>query len=321
VTDRPALTPADRADVVAALRGVPELANHELRLSTLPGGITNRNVLVEPVGQTSRYVLRLPGTDTHLLGISREVERDATLAAAAVGVGPEVIAFVRPQGYLLTRYIEGDALSGEAMHRADTLGRVADALRSVHAGPAIPGRFVPIRIVAAYRRLARDRGVVTPAQYEPSRAIADRVGLALRATAGELAPCHNDLVSTNFIDDGRRVRIVDWEYAAMGDPIFDLGNFSANQRLTPDEEATFLEAYDGRSVRRDRLGRLRLMRVMSHFREAMWGVVQEAISTLDVDFAAYAREHFERLLRDASTTEFEEALRDASRPGSGVTRG
>ena len=83
--------------------------------------------------------------------------------------------------------------------------------------------------------------------------------------------------------------------AGMGDPFFDLGNFSINHELTPDEDEILLTAYDG-TVRADRLARLTLMRVVSDFREAMWGVLQQGVSTLDVNFVDYAGEHFERLI-------------------------
>ena len=123
---------------------------------------------------------------------------------------------------------------------------------------------------------------------------------------------HNDLLNANIIDDGARIRIVDWEYAGMGDPFFDLGNFSVNHELAPDEDAVLLEAYEG-EVRPARFARLAVMRIVSDFREAMWGVLQQGISTLDVDFVGYADEHFERLLQNASGPAFEEHLREAAR--------
>ncbi len=236
------------------------------------------------------------------------------MAAAGVGVGPEVTAFIRPEGYLVTRFIEGSPVSDEAVRRPETLRRVADSLRRIHDGPAIPGIFVPLRIVEAYRALALARGVRIPAEYELAAAIGRRIELACLAAPLEPRPCHNDLLNANFIDDGVRIRIVDWEYAGMGDPFFDLGNFSINHELTPDEDAVLLAAYDGAA------GRPRpsaspassLMRVVSDFREAMWGVLQQGISTLDVDFVAYAGEHFDRLLANASTTAFERALRETA---------
>jgi thiamine kinase-like enzyme len=300
-----------RDALVAAMQRVPDLHGRDLTLRPLSGGITNRNFLVSARGTADRWVIRLAGNDTHLLGISREVEHAATVAAAGVGVGPEVTAFIRPEGYLVTRFIEGSPVSDEAVHRPDTLVRVAESLRRVHDGPAIPGLFIPYRIVEAYRALALARGVAIPPEYELAEATTRRIELALLTNPVELRPCHNDLLNANFIDDGTRIRIVDWEYAGMGDPFFDLGNFSINHELAPDEDAALLAAYEG-GVRPDRLARLTLMRTVSDFREAMWGVLQQGVSTLDVDFVAYAGEHFERLLAGSTTPAFERALREAA---------
>jgi thiamine kinase-like enzyme len=294
------------------MQRVPELAGRRLTLTALSGGITNRNYLVAVDGTADRWVIRLAGNDTHLLGISREVEHAATVAAAGVGVGPEVAAFIRPEGYLVTRFIVGSPVTNEAVHRPETISRIADSIRRIHDGPAIPGLFIPLRIVEAYRALALARGVAIPPEYELAQSIGRRIELACLSNPVELRPCHNDLLNANFIDDGTRIRIVDWEYAGMGDPFFDLGNVGVNHDLAVDEDALLLEAYDAAPARRDRLARFALMRVVSDFREAMWGVLQQGISTLDVDFVAYAGEHFDRLLSNATTPAFERALREAA---------
>jgi thiamine kinase-like enzyme len=301
-----------RDALVAALQRLPELSGRDVTLTALSGGITNRNFLVEASGTRERFVIRLAGNDTHLLGISREVEHAATVAAAGIGVGPEVLAFIRPEGYLVTRFIEGRPVPVDRLRQPEMLRRVADSLRRVHDGPPIPGLFVPLRIVDAYRALAQARGVPIPPEYDLASAIARRIEFALLSAPLELRPCHNDLLNANFIDDGLRVRIVDWEYAGMGDPFFDLGNFSINHELSRDEDEIVLAAYDGQAPIRSRLARVRLMRIVSDFREAMWGVLQQGISTLDVDFVAYASEHFDRLLANAGTPVFERALREVA---------
>jgi thiamine kinase-like enzyme len=306
-----------REELVNALQRVPELAGRQLSFAALSGGITNRNFLVSSPGMTERYVLRLAGNDTYLLGISREVEHAATVAAAGVGVGPDVVAYIRPEGYLVTRFIDGAPLALEVVHEPETLRRIGEALRRIHDGPAIPGLFVPFRIVEAYRALAMARSVSIPAAYDLAHAVAARIELALLTSPVELRPCHNDLLNANFIaDDGGRIRIVDWEYAGMGDPFFDLGNFSINHELTADEDDVLLRAYEGSPAPAERvhaahLARLRLMRLVSDFREAMWGVLQQGISSLEVDFRAYAEEHFDRLLAGASRPAFERQLREA----------
>jgi len=313
------LTGELRSTLVGALQRVPELAGRDLLLTPLSGGITNRNYRVDADGGLQAaggdtVVLRLGGNDTHLLGISREVEHAATVMAAGVGVGPEVAAYIRPEGYLVTRFIVGGPITDAAVHEPATIRRVADSIRRIHDGPAIPGIFVPYRIGEAYRALAVSRGVTIPALYERAEATVRRVERACVAAPLAMQPCHNDLLNANFIDDGTRIRIVDWEYAGMGDPFFDLGNFSVNHGLTPDEDEALLAAYEG-DTRPARLGRLALMRVVSDFREATWGVLQQAISTLDVDFHAYALKHFERLLENASGPRFSRALTDVAAAG------
>ena len=307
-----------RDDLVRALRRLPELGTGELSFTALSGGITNRNFLVGGAPEGARFVVRLAGNDTHLLGISREVEHAATVTAAGVGVGPEVIAFLRPEGYLVTRFIEGQPIPEAEMREPERLRAVGATLRRIHDGPAIPGLFVPFRIVEAYRALALSRGVTIPPEYELAQSIARRVELACLTAPLELRPCHNDLLNANFIDDGARIRIVDWEYAGMGDPYFDLGNFSINHGLDADQDAILLAAYLGEGVQEAKeehpalAARLTLMRVLSDFREAMWGVLQQGISTLDVDFREYAAEHFDRLLAASARPAFERALSDAA---------
>ena len=138
------------------------------------------------------------------------------------------------------------------------------------------------------RRSRPARGRPLPDFFGPAHELARQIE-ALRAAAPRVT-CHNDLLAANFIDDGERIWVVDWEYAGMGDPFFDLANFAVNNGLDEEGERALLEAYGSTDVRA-----LTLMRFMSDFREAMWGVVQQAISELDFDFAAYADEHFERL--------------------------
>ncbi len=272
-------------------------------IEVLGGGITNRNFKVSVDSGT--FVLRIGGKDTELLGIDRQAEHEASLAAAAVGVGPEVIAFVEPEGYLVTRYIEGAVVVPEAIRAPEPLRRVAQALRAVHAGPPIPARFDSFRVVEAYAATAAAHGVAVPPAFERARTLAVAVERA-RGPVPE-RPCHNDLLTANFIDDGSRIRIVDWEYAGMGDVYFDLANFSVNNGLPAEDATELLRAYFGR-VTREHERLLTLMRFMSDFREAMWGVVQQGLSDLDVDFRAYSVQHFERLERTAAERSFRRAV-------------
>ena len=269
----------------------------------LGGGITNHNLKVtRPEGT---YVLRISGKDTELLGIDRSVEVQATRAAAAVGVGPQVVDFVEPEGLLVTRFVEGEIPPIERMREPATLRRVAATLRAVHSGPPVRGRFNVFGVVEEYRTTAYDRGGEMPSGYVAARQVARRIEPFRRAVPER--PCHNDLLNANFIDDGHRLHVVDWEYAGMGDVFFDLANFSVNHELDPAQRDALLEAYFGAVKPADRRV-LELMRFMSDFREAMWGVVQATVSELDFDFAGYAEEHFARLERTAAEPAFQSAL-------------
>jgi thiamine kinase-like enzyme len=257
----------------------------------LDGGITNRNLRVR-LGDHDA-VVRLPGKDTELLGIDREAERAATAAAARSGVGPEVLAFIAGEGCLVTRFIGGRALEPADVRAA--LEEVAGALRTVHAGPPFPSRFDAWDVVDTYRATAEARGGRIPGAFAGLRERAERVREALSGPEHALVPCHNDLLPANFIHDGTRVRILDWEYAGMGDRYFDLGNLSVNNGLSEADDERLLAAYWGEPCTPRRFAALRLMRIMSDFREGMWGVVQTAISELDFDFVAYADEHLGRV--------------------------
>jgi thiamine kinase-like enzyme len=273
----------------------------------LTGGITNRNYRIA-VGD-ELFVVRVPAQSGSLLGIDRRVEYEASRLAAAAGVGPEVIAFIEPEGVLVTRFIEGVPVRDHSVHEPVTLERIAQSLRRIHQAGSIAGTFSPFRVVEAYALLATRHGGRLPAAHERAHAIAVDIERALPEQAPVL--CHNDLLNANFIDDGVSIRIVDWEYAGMGDRFFDFGNFAVNHQLSEDDEARLLAAYFGR-VAGAQQARLRLMRVMSDFREAMWGVLQQAISDLDFDFSAYASKHFDRLLAGAADARFNGWLQRAS---------
>ncbi len=264
------------------------------RITPLAGGITNQNYRVDV--DSEAFVVRIGGQDTALLGIDRAREHAATGVAAGLGVGPELVFALPDAAVLVTRFIDGRTLEAADVREPATLGRVVEALGRVHRGPSIPGRFSPFRTVETYRDLALAHEVALPPAFPEWLDLAGRIEAAL--PAGPIAPCHNDLLPANFIDDGARIRILDWEYAAMGEAFFDLGNLAANSELGPADERRLLELY-GEDPTPRALARLGLMRLVSDLREAMWGLVQIGISRLAFDFAGYAARHFARVAERA----------------------
>lgn len=294
----------------ATLTRVPQWVGKELKTSPLTSGITNRNYRVEVEGES--FVLRLAGAKTELLGIDRPNEYAATLAAAAIGVGPEVIYFIEPEGYLVTRFIPGRPISPDEMRQPKNLRRVAGVFRRIHALPSIPGTFSPFRVVEDYDRIARTNGVSTfPNNYAWLRERMAEVETAFLSEPFTPSLCHDDFLNENFLieEPSGALRILDWEYAGMGDIFFDLANFSVNHGLTDDEDQTLLHAYFD-DVTPRRFARQKLMKIMSDFREAMWGVVQQGISSLDFDFRAYADKHFTRMTQNFNDPRYREWLKE-----------
>jgi thiamine kinase-like enzyme len=276
----------------------------------LEGGITNRNYRVRFAGED--VVVRLPGKDTELLGIDRAAERAAGEMAARAGIGPSVVAMLDEPPCLVTEFVVGEPMRPEELRRPEALAEVATALRALHScEERLPVEFSSFRIVETYAARMAGRGAEVPSPYEWALAAAHRIEAVLVGPEHEPVPCHNDLLSANFIRSPRGVRIVDWEYAGMNDRYFDLGNFAVNNELGEGQEAELLAAYFEAPASERRLASLRLMRFMSDFREAMWGAVQGTISDLDFDFADYCAKHFERMRESAAEGRLEALLEEA----------
>lgn len=276
---------------------IPELRGRSLTVTPLVGGLTNRNYRLDGGGES--FVLRVPGRGTALLGIDRACEAACSNAAAALDAGPEVIAFLPDHGAMVRRFATGRALTAEDVRQPAVMCRIVDTLRRYHSGPHGAGTFSPFATVRQYHALAQERTVQFPNTL--ARAL-DQLARIERELDNENppCPCHNDLLPANFIDDGGVVHIIDWEYGGMGDRFFDLGNLAVNGEFSEEDERRLLELYFG-TVRPTDLRRLRLMRLASDMREAMWGFLQSALSTLDEDFPAYGRRHLERFLDSTAT--------------------
>ena len=295
--------------LLGVIAAVPEWAGLEPEVTPITLGITNRNFRVDIGGES--FVVRLSGRDTELLGIDRSAEYEAASAAAAEGVAPEVFAYLPEHQALITRFIVADPLPEADLERADVLEAVVTSIKAIHAISRIPSRFDPFRVVREYRGTAESRGVPIPHAFHDALAKADEIELAFRASPITQRSCHNDLLNANFLVRDGHIFIVDYEYAGMGDPFFDLGNLSINNGMSVDAQRMLLGTYFGRETPAN-AARLQLMRIMSDFREAMWGVVQQALSTLDFDYVEYAGRHFARCLDSARDERFASWLRDSA---------
>ncbi len=275
-----------------AIARVPQWAGKNVKTTLLGGGITNQNFRVDVGGES--FVLRICGADTELLGIKREAEYIANLAAGKLGIAPEVFYVIQPESYLVTRFINGHPVPPEEMCTPNNIRRVAEALKKFHSLPLqIPATFSPFRRVEHLIQVSRRHNILFPSNFEWLREQMREVETAFLANPFIPRPCHDDLLNANFIDDGQ-IRILDWEYAGMGDIYFDLANFSSHHRFNDDQVRFLLECYFGEATPKQ-FARLQLMRPMSEMHEAMWGTTQTGISKLDFDFRGYADLWFGRV--------------------------
>jgi Ser/Thr protein kinase RdoA (MazF antagonist) len=288
------------------VRGV--LARLEPRLGeitegpiALEGGITNRNYRVR-FGERD-CVVRLPGKDTSLLGISRDAERIANGAAAELGLAPAVIA--GDDECLVTEYVPCRAADARAVRAA--AGSLGAALRAFHdSGVQLSVRFWVPELLESFAEIVRARGGKLPSQYASACSLVELIAGVL--PLHDPVPCHDDLLAGNvlLVEHGKAIMLVDWEYAGMGHRLFDLGNLAVNNEFGEPDEARLLAAYFGEPPSPARSAALRLMRIVSDAREAAWAVLQGVISKLEFDFETYAAQHFERVERAASSPHFEE---------------
>jgi thiamine kinase-like enzyme len=265
----------------------------------LPGGITNWNYLVRHRGE--RFVVRV-SDDIPVHQITRANELAASRAASAVELSPEVVHHEATA--LVLRYIDGRTLAPEEIRERSMLERILPLLHRCHheverhlRGPV--QMFWVFYILRDYAATLRDGGSRFAAELGRLMEIAT----SLRAAVGsvDIAFCHNDLLAGNFIDAGDRLWLIDWDYAGFNSPLFDLANLCSNNEAKPAEEAWLLEAYFERSVSAELVRRYQAMKCASLLREAMWGMVSELHSSLDVDYVAYARDYlgrFERALAE-----------------------
>jgi thiamine kinase-like enzyme len=263
-----------------------------LTVTELTGGITNKNYKITKDGQA--YVLRMGGNETKYLGIDRKNEYECSLLASQIGIAPEPTAFLEPEGYIVARFISGKGIPAEEIGTEENIKRVLEAMKAYHALEYFPGSFSPFRVAEEYAKTASSFNVKLPEKMEWHLEKSSEIEKAMYGREPlKLRPCHNDLLNLNFIDDGNRIRILDWEYAGMGDIFFDLGNFAVQHEFNDEQDEILLRAYFGNPTDSHR-AHLKLMKIMSDLREAMWAQVQIGVSQLDFDYAGYGQKYFNR---------------------------
>ncbi len=271
---------------IAVLRGQPCVVD------PLPGGLTNRNYKVSTPGGT--YVVRhSTPSSADELAVDRRAEYENSVRAAAAGVGAPVVEFLPDEGVLVIGFVEGETLSDQLLQVPGMMPRVAAVCRRLHGGPAFVNRFDMFVLQLDYLARVERRGYRLPPGYLDHAAAVERVRRALAVRPVPLRPCHNDLLAANFIDDGREVSIIDYEYSGNNDPYFELGNIWSECHLTLEQLEELVESYDG-SPSSSHFARARLWGLVSQYGWTLWASIQDGTSSIDFDFWSWGLEKYER---------------------------
>ena len=289
--------------VIAA---IPGWACRQVAVERIPAGLSNANYRVEVDG-VPRFV-RIPGEGTELLAVDRRNELHNTRAAAEAGVAPTVVAEIPEWDVFVLEWLPARTMSIDSLGAPGMPGRIASTLRRLHAGPRFRDDFDMFRVSERYLALVDERAIKIPDGYRQHLHLIPRIEAALTASSLATVPCHNDLLAENYLDDGERLWLVDWEYSGNNDPTFELGNTC--QELGYDEaQATELcAAYFGEASPA-LLARMRLQMIMSDVGWTLWAAIQARISTIDYDFAGWAEERWVRAAASLDSPEFEAWLR------------
>lgn len=294
------------ADIEQLIQRVPLWRDvGDIKYSPLGGGITNQNYKIETGGES--FVLRVAGLNTSLLGIDRNTEYEASTRAGRLNIAPEVVYFIEPEGYLVSRFLEAQPLPPAQVKNPHNLEKIVGMLKEFHATDRISGVFWVPQIVKDYTRIAKNNAIEFPDNFEWLVECLGAAEAALKHDPLPRCPCHNDLLNENFLVKDGQIYILDWEYAGMGDRYFDLANLSVNHDFDDEQDQLLLKYYFG-EISDDSWAHLKVMRIISDYRESMWGLVQMGISELDFDFRQYADKHFQRLTNNLENPNWEKWL-------------
>jgi thiamine kinase-like enzyme len=295
--------------IEAVMAAIPEWAGRAVSAAPISGGLTNRNYRVEVGGRP--YFVRIPGPGTDLLAVDRGNELFNTRAAAEAGVGARVVHHVAAHDAIVLEWLEARTMSNEAFQAPGEPARIAEALRRLHAGPRFRDDFDMVDLSARYLAVIDERAIPVPDGYRDHLWAVPRIAAALRARRLATVPCNNDLLAENYLDDGRRLWIVDYEYSGNNDPTFEIGNTA--QELGFDERrlAELVSGYFGEATPA-MLARCHLQMIMSDVGWTLWAAIQARISSIDYDFWGWAVERWTRAEAMIDGPGFEGWLRQTS---------
>jgi thiamine kinase-like enzyme len=280
-------------------------------IQPLSGGLTNSNYKVEVDGKP--LFVRVPGESTELLAIDRSNEYYNSKAAAETGVGPRVLYYIPEYQAMVLEFLQARTMSKDALNTAGMPTKIAQAIKRLHGGPRFMTDFNMFRLTEYYLGICKEHAVRIPEGYPDRMPAVKRIEQAMAVRPLTTVPCNNDLLAENYMDDGKSLRIIDYEYSGNNDPCFELGNTCQELQYDNARIAEVCAAYFG-DPSINKISRMKLNMIMSDVGWGLWAAIQAKISKIEFDFWGWAIERWSRAVEKMDSAEFSTWLKDVQSP-------
>lgn len=286
---------------------IPEWNDKKISITSLSGGLTNSNFKVEVDGMP--YFVRVPGASTELLAIDRANEYHNTKAASEAGVAPKIFYHLPEYNVMVIEFLNGKTMSKDSLNESGQPTRMAQAIKRLHAGSRFLLDFNMFRLTEYYLSRCKDRAIKIPDGYLDRMSTVNRIEGAMNVKPLATVPCNNDLLAENYIDDGKQLWLIDYEYSGNNDPTFELGNTCQEMQFSDSQISEVCTVYFGEASPA-MIARMKLNMIMSDVGWGLWAAIQANISTIDFDFWGWAIERWGRAEEKMDSEEFEGWLRE-----------
>jgi thiamine kinase-like enzyme len=293
-----------------AVAKIEDWKGRNTSIQALSGGLTNSNYRVEVDG--TPYFVRVPGQSTELLAVDRGNEYHNTKAAAQAGVAPNVLYYLPEYCVMVLEFLNGKTMSKDALNVPGMPTRIAKAIRQLHSGPRFLTDFNMFRLTEYYLNLCKAREIRIPEGYLQRMPVIQQIEKAMSARPLDTVPCNNDLLAENYLDDGERLWLIDYEYSGNNDPTFELGNTCQEMEFNDDQIGEVCTAYFG-NASPNLVARMKLNMIMSDVGWGLWAAIQARISSIDFDFWGWAIERWGRAEAKMEGGEFNTWLTEIAR--------
>ena len=286
---------------------VDDWKDKDVAIHQLSGGLTNTNYKILVDGKP--FFVRVPGESTDLLAIDRNNEYHNTQAAANAGVAPQVLNYFPEHNVMILEFLEGKTMSKDSLNESGMPSQMAHAIKRLHAGPRFLTDFNMFRLTEYYLGLCRERGIEIPNGYPERMPAVNDIEKAMAVKPLATVPCNNDLLAENYIHDGEKLWLIDYEYSGNNDPTFELGNTCQEMQFNDDQIKEVCAAYFGDATPQ-MIARMKLNMIMSDVGWGLWAAIQANISTIEFDFWGWALERWGRAVEKMDSPEFAEWIKD-----------